>query len=253
MAEGLTAIFALPRAALTRMAVLEAVGELGSIQAAARQVGLSYRGAWDAVQALNNLFDTPLVVAAPGGRAGGAAHVTPQGRDVLSAFHRFQAETSSTLSRLDGRLGLDVFWSLGMKTSARNILRGQIARILPGAVNVEVVVKVADDLEIVAVITGPSVEDLELRVGIPAIALIKSSFIILAGGENLRTSARNQISGTVVSRDDGAVNSDVRLDIGHGKTLAATVTLESANALDIAVGNPLTALIKASHIILAVE
>ena len=253
MAEGLTALFALPRAALTRMAVLEAVGELGSIRAAAQRVDLSYRGAWDAVQALNNLFDTPLLIAAPGGRSGGAAHITPRGLAVLSAFHRFQAETSGALSRLDRELGLDVFWSLGMKTSARNVLRGQIVRILTGAVNVEVGLKISDDLEIVAVITSPSVEDLELRVGSPAIALIKSSFIILAGGENLRTSARNQIAGTVISREDGAVNSDVRLDIGHGKTLAATVTLESAIALDIAVGNPLTALIKASHIILAIE
>jgi molybdate transport system regulatory protein len=60
-----------------RIALLEAIGEHGSITAAAKTVGLSYKGAWDAVQALNNLFDQALVVSRAGGRQGGAASVTP--------------------------------------------------------------------------------------------------------------------------------------------------------------------------------
>jgi molybdate transport system regulatory protein len=103
------------------------------------------------------------------------------------------------------------------------------------------------------VVTSQSVEDLGLARGAPAIALIKSSFIVLAKGDGLRTSARNQISGVVASREDGAVNSEVRLDIGAGKTLVATVTLASARALELAVGEPVTALVKAPHVILAVE
>ena len=73
MAEGehLSASLSLGRGAIgrvgaERIALLEAVGELGSIRAAAERCGLSYKGAWDAVQALNNLFDAPLVSAQPG-------------------------------------------------------------------------------------------------------------------------------------------------------------------------------------------
>jgi molybdate transport system regulatory protein len=243
----------LPRVALARMALVEAVGELGSISAAARKVGLSYKAAWDAIQALNNLFDAPLITAAPGGKAGGAAQVTPRGQAALAAFRRVQAEMNAALAKLDQGLGADVFWSLGMKTSARNALRGRIARITPGAVSAEVTLRIADGLDIVAVVTSQSVEDLALVEGAPAIALIKSSFIVLATGEGLRTSARNQISGVVASREDGAVNSEIRLDIGAGKTLVATVTLESAKALELVVGEPVTALVKAPHVILAVE
>ena len=54
-------------------------------------------------------------------------------------------------------------------------------------------------------------------------------------------------------REDGAVNSDIRLDLGGGKTLAASITLESAQVLELAVGDRVTALIKAPHVILAVE
>lgn len=243
----------LPRVALSRMALVEAVGELGSISAAARKVGLSYKAAWDAVQALNNLFDAPLIVAAAGGKAGGAAQVTPRGQAALAAFRRVQAEMDSALAKLDRGLGADVFWSLGMKTSARNALRGRIVHIAPGAVNAEVTLRLGEGLDIVAVVTAQSVEDLGLAEGAPAVALIKSSFVILAKGEGLRTSARNQIPGLVASREDGAVNSEIRLDIGAGKTLVATVTLESAEALELSVGDHITALVKAPHVILAVE
>src|SRR3954470_8824803 len=117
----------LPRVALARMALVEAVGELGSISAAARKVGLSYKAAWDAVQALNNLFDAPLIAAAPGGRTGGAAQVTPRGREGVAAFRRVQAETAQAPARLEAAPSADIFWSLGMRTSARNALRGLVS------------------------------------------------------------------------------------------------------------------------------
>lgn len=243
----------LPRVALSRIALIEAVAELGSISAAAKRVGLSYKGAWDAVQALNNLFDAPLVAAAPGGRSGGAASVTPRGLAVIDAFRRVQAEMDAALAKLDRGVGSDVFWSLGMKTSARNALRGVIAEITPCAVSSEVTLALGGGVAITAVLTRRSIADLDLAPGKPAIALVKASFVVLAKGEGLRTSARNQIVGRVVAREDGAVNSEVTLDIGGGKTLVATVTLESARSLQIEIEDAVTALIKAPHVILAVE
>ena len=141
-----------------------------------------------------------------------------------------------------------------MKTSARNALRGVIEQVKPGAVNAEVTLRVADTVQIIAVVTRESAEDLGLRLGREAIALIKSSFVILArGDQTLRTSARNQLAGAVVRREDGAVNSEISLAIDAGKTITATITRESAEALDLKLGDPALALIKASHVILAVE
>jgi molybdate transport system regulatory protein len=97
------------------------------------------------------------------------------------------------------------------------------------------------------------VADLGLAVGKPAVALIKSSFVLLAKGEGLVTSARNQLRGRVATREDGAVSSEVTLAIADGKTLTATITRESAQALAIGVGDDLWALVKAPHVILAVE
>jgi molybdate transport system regulatory protein len=176
---------------------------------------------------------------------------------VVGAFRRVQSQVDAALAKLEADLAADsareLFWSLGMRTSARNALRGEISKIVSGAVNSEVTLVVAPGVEITSILTRRSVNELGLAVGRPAIALIKSSFVLLAKGENLRTSARNQIPGRVTAREDGAVNSEVSLDIGGGKTLTATITLESAQALEISVGDAVAALIKAPHVILAVE
>lgn len=242
-----------------RIQLLETIAEKGSISAAAKVVGLSYKGAWDAVQALNNLFEQPLVMARPGGRAGGAAEVTPAGEALISAFHRLEAALSQAAARLGEELSsggaLDhLAWSLSMKTSARNALRGEVTEIRTGAVNAEVRLKVSDRVEIVAVITRESAKELDLRPGRPALALIKSSFVILAAGdEPLRTSARNCLDGVVVRHDRGAVNDEVVLEIDDGKTITATITRESSDALGVKLGGRAKALVKASHVILAVD
>lgn len=240
-----------------RVALLRAVDETGSISAAARRLGLSYKGAWDQVQALNNLFDGPLIEAERGGRCGGDAVLTPRGRATEEALRRVRAELDAALAKLDvnlsGGVARDLFWSLGMKTSVRNALRGRVVRIVPGAVNGEVVVAVGEDTEIVSALTNRSIKDLGLSVGDAVIALIQAGDVILAQGEALRTSARNQLSGHVVDRQDGAVHSEISIDLGGAKTLVATVTLESAQALDLAAGTAVKALIKAPHVILAME
>jgi len=120
-------------------------------------------------------------------------------------------------------------------------------------VSSEVTLQVTEGVEITAVLTRRSVDDLGLAVGRPAIALIKSSFVLLAKGEGLVTSARNQIRGVVAARRDGAVSSEIALTIAEGKTLTATITRESAEQMGLKEGEPLTALIKAPHVILAVE
>lgn len=257
LSASLTLRRGMARVSLDRVAMLEAVDELGSISGAAKRLGLSYKGAWDVVQAMNNLFDGPLIEAAPGGKSGGTAIVTPRGKAVVTAFRRVQVELEATLAKLESHLAdepaADLFWSLGMRTSARNALRGEISHITPGAVSTEVTLNIANGVTITAMVTRRSVEELDLAVGKPAIALIKASFVILARGEGLRTTARNQITGQVTSREDGAVNSEIAVDIGGGKTLIATVTLASAEALELAPGVAVTALIKAPHVILAVE
>ena len=140
-----------------------------------------------------------------------------------------------------------------MRTSARNALEGRVKSVTDGAVNTEVVVDIGHGLEVVAIITRHSARDLGLAAGADVIALVKSSFVILVAGDGpIRASARNRLLGTIVALDDGAVNSEVALELADGKTLISTITRGSVDNLGLKVGDRATPLVKASHVILAV-
>ena len=240
-----------------RIALLQAIVETGSIQAAAVQSGLSYKGAWDAVQALNNLFERPLVLAKSGGQGGGAAEVTADGRAVMAAFAHAEDQAARSLGHLQTRLaGGDtaaLLWRLSLRTSVRNALQGVVTHLALSGINAEVVLDIGQGQTITAVVTRGSVAELDLAIGHPAIALIKSSFITLAADDGLRTSARTCLRGVVTRRDDGLVNCEITTALDGGKTLTAVITLASAEAMELAAGQSVVALIKASHVILAVE
>ena len=243
-----------------RIRLLEAVAREGSISAAARATGITYKAAWDAIDAMNNLFGQPLVAGQTGGKRGGGAALTPEGLRLVETFHRLEGELARAFHALDPELtgtGLsaaNLMWGFFMRTSARNALRGTVAAVTDGAVNAEVALRVSDQTTLTAVITRDSVRDLGLFPGREATALIKAPFVILApAGEARRTSVRNRVEGTVCRREEGAVNAEITLDIGGGKTLTAIITRHSADDLDLKVGQPACALIDASHIILAVD
>lgn len=69
-----------------KIALLEAIDHHGSISAAARRLGMSYRRAWQLVNTMNLDFTTPLVEVAKGGAGGGGAHLTVLGREVISRY-----------------------------------------------------------------------------------------------------------------------------------------------------------------------
>jgi len=243
-----------------RIKLLEAIDETGSISAAAKSVGLSYKAAWDAVNMMNNLFPAPLVVANAGGKKGGGATLTPNARQVLDAFSLLQSEASKFLSLLEDTLQnpaaptlSSMLWSFIMRSSARNALRGTVTQLITGGVNTEVILSVSESSEIVAVVTNRSIETLGLEIGKQAFAMIKASFVILAHDEGVKTSARNQIRGTIKAIETGSINDEVTLDIGDGKTLAAVITRQSTDNLEFRVGDKACALIKASHVILGVD
>ena len=73
-----------------RLELLEEIDRRHSISAAARQTGVSYRHAWVVVRQINEAAGEPLVEAVAGGRRGGGARLTPQGREVVAAFRALQ-------------------------------------------------------------------------------------------------------------------------------------------------------------------
>ena len=74
------------------------IAETGSISSAAKRMGMSYRRAWQLVEALNKSFTEPVVVTAVGGKRGGGAVVTEFGRRLVEAYHSMEAKASSAIA-----------------------------------------------------------------------------------------------------------------------------------------------------------
>lgn len=241
-----------------RIDLLAQIDATGSITAAARAVGMSYKGAWDAIDAMNNLAGEPLVLRAAGGRGGGGTQLTDRARRLIATFRALEAEhrkfmENLTRAGLDASGDIDLMRRFMLKTSARNRLLGTVIGITPGAVNDEIRLRIAGGQTLTATITRESTQELGLADGKEAIALIKASSVIVGvPGKGLRLSARNQLPGTVSAVRPGAVNSEILIQLDGGATVAAIVTNDSAQELGLKQGSPAVAIFKASNVILGV-
>jgi molybdate transport system regulatory protein len=241
-----------------RVGMLAAIAETGSISQAAKALGVSYKGAWDAIDAMNNLAGEALVERVTGGKGGGGTRLTARGAQLVRNFRAIEQihqQFVEQLNRQAGDLAADfnLIGRLNMKTSARNQFFGTVSRVQAGAVNDEIDIDIAGGHKIVAIVTHESTASLGLAIGAQAFALIKAASIILVTeAEGARFSARNRLEGTVARLIPGAVNAEVVLDLAGGGSIAAIITNESARALGLAEGGTATAMFKASSVIVGV-
>ncbi|WP_354681057.1 TOBE domain-containing protein [Cupriavidus plantarum] len=262
-----------------RIALLAAIGEHGSITAAARAVGLSYKAAWDAIDAMNNSAGEALVARAAGGKGGGGTQLTERAQQLIRTYRTLEAEHrrfvewlgaqanaatagggaasgSDLPSDLPSDLASDLATDLGLmrrftvRTSARNKLFGTVEAVRRGAVNDEVTLRLPGGQRIVATITRESTETLELAPGVEAFALIKASSVLI-GAEDVggQLSASNQLPGHVARVVDGAVNAEIVLQLDGGGTIAAIVPHTAIADLSLAEGTRAIAIFKASSVI----
>jgi molybdate transport system regulatory protein len=140
-----------------------------------------------------------------------------------------------------------------MRISTRNVFRGKVTALREGPISAEVEISTANGDRIVATVTDASVKSLGIGLGKEAVALVKAPWVVLmTGTPEYRFTARNQLSGKVAKVARGAVNSQVEVALPGGATVNAVVTNEAADELGLSAGVAVTALIKASHVLLGV-
>ena len=82
-----------------RVDLLELIEETGSLRAAAQEMEMSYMRAWTLVKSLNSWFRAPLVEVARGGKTGGGARITKDGRKVVALYRRMERESQRAARR----------------------------------------------------------------------------------------------------------------------------------------------------------
>jgi molybdate transport system regulatory protein len=239
--------------------LLRAIDKIGSINQAAKQMGLSYKGAWQIIERANNLAPKVLIATATGGSKGGGTTLTAAGRSLLELFTRLELQHSQFLGQLNQSLADDPEMMLLLKrqvikTSTRNQLFGCVTAIHPGAVNAEVFVTLKGGEQVVASVTLASLKELDISVGGDAVLLINAPDIILVADDedSSRVSARNRLPGSVIRIQHDAVDSEVIIQLPSGETIAATVTRVSAEAMAIQCGSKASAMFKSNAAILGV-
>lgn len=238
--------------------LLRALDATGSLHKAARVAGYSYKGAWLLLETATNLAHAPLVEASKGGRGGGGSRLTPFGRELLAAWQHLQARHATFLADQERWLlqqpGLaTLLRRISMKASARNQFAGTVSAVHKGPSTTQVTLEVSGGHEVTASMTTAAAERLGIKVGQDAIALVKSSEVVLVTDfAGYQLSARNQLAGTIARLQKGAVSSLVGVTLPGGATVTASVTNDAVDALGLAVGQPATATFKAYAVILAV-
>ena len=236
--------------------LLKAIDQSGSINQAARQSGLSYKGAWQMIERANNLAPKVLITTATGGSKGGGTCLTAAGQSLLQLFTRLEQQHRQFLQQLNQSLADDpdvqmLLKRLVIKTSATNQLFGTISAIQTGAVNAEVLVELKGGEQIIATLTLTELKLLDLTIGGDVVLLINDpEIIVLTDPGNCSLSARNSLRGTVIRIHFDGVDSAIVIQLSSGDCLIATITQTSAESLGLKPGISAHAVFKSNAVIL---
>ena len=220
-----------------RIDLLRGIARSGSISQAARDAGVSYKAAWQALDTLTNLAGVPLVERAVGGAGGGGALLTAQGGHLLELAEaldtarrevhaRWAAGGADAAPRVDATLS-----RLAVRTSMRNQLPAVIEALTPTGRTVRAVMRVGDadgapdatdSCRIAARITQESAELLGLHEGLSVLVLCKATAVRVCRADAApvgRRSAGNRLDGAVTGVLRGAGGDEIAVAIGAGLQL----------------------------------
>ena len=229
----------------SRIRLLEAIDRCGSLNRAAREVPLSYKAAWEALDTMNRLAPEPLVERLTGGRGGGGTRLTGYARQLVRLHRAMESSQQDILDRIgpvpddvDAPTLRGLIRRLGMRSSARNQFATRVTALSERGGLVDVRLQLGDaeaaasGPTLLATITPESAELLGLAPGREVWALVKAPAVRLVMRPARRPPpGRNQLAGRVVQLRPGATRTAVTLDLGGGEALHAAVPAQAAAAL----------------------
>jgi len=245
-------LFADPR----RIALLKQIEQTGSISQGAKNAGISYKSAWDAINEMNTLSEQTLVDRATGGKGGGGAILTRYGQRLIQLYDllaQIQQKAFDVLSDddalpLDSLLGAISRFSL--QTSARNQWFGTVTARDNDQVQQHVDILLADGTTRLKVaITAQSGKRLGLDEGKEVLVLLKAPWVSITLDPEAANQADNQLQGVINHIDRGDEQCEVLMTLPDGQTLCATVPL--AESRDLEEGAEATAYFNADRVIIA--
>ncbi len=236
-----------------RIRLLHAIREHGSISKAAKAVPMSYKSAWEAVDAMNALSPEPIVYRETGGKDGGGTTVTAYGERLLETYAVLKEEHHRFLERLsqvtDLKTGtFKTIGRLGMQISARNQIQAEVKEVESEEVNVKIRLALKSGQMLYSIITKEAVEDLHIEVGQTVTAICKSSNVVPLSKPD--EAFDNRLKGRVVQLKKDSINVKTVVDIGNHDRVVSVMPLEALDAMGLEEGNDVLLGIEAKNIML---
>ncbi|BAF73047.1 TOBE domain-containing protein [Sulfurovum sp. NBC37-1] len=238
-----------------RIRLLHAINEHGSISKAAKAVPMSYKSAWEAVDAMNALSPEPIVFRETGGKDGGGTTITAYGMQLLENYALLKEEHNRFLERLSKLTDIQsgafkTIGRLGLQISARNQIQAVVTAVEPGEVNAKVHLKLKSGQELVSVITEEAVEDLDIKEGQVVTAICKSSNVYLLAENENKNEMENHLEGRVVQMEKDRKNAKITVDIGEHDTIVSVMSLANFEKWAIAESSSVIVVIEAKNLML---
>lgn len=206
-----------------RLEVLRRIDASGSISQAAREAGISYKAAWQAIDTLSSLSGAVLVERMVGGSGGGGARVTEEGRRLLLVAEELALAREAVLARhtTDAPSRMANGDGLGVRTSMRNQIPAvvhSLSRAGRGDPQVQVQVRIDGGHLLTSSITRESVDLLGLRAGARVLLLCKATAVEVAAHDAALPSGACRLPGKVLRVARGRERDEVTLALDGGAT-----------------------------------
>jgi molybdate transport system regulatory protein len=205
-----------------RIDILRGIGRSGSISQAAREAGVSYKAAWQAIDTLTNLAGVPLVHRAVGGTGGGGATLSAHGIELLELARELDAAKALIRQRWLAASGASAeagATPFALRTSMRNQLLATVLGVDTVGPLSRVQLRIGEGAVLGARLTRESVELLGLRSGLRVIALCKATSVRVTRMASARVAAGmpvNQLGGKVAGLQRGPQGDEVTLELPTG-------------------------------------
>jgi len=155
--------------------LLRKIEEVGTLSGAAEALGMSYRHAWGVIKKIESRIGGPLLRTRKGGReGGGGAELTETGQRLIKEFLKHKKV-------FDGARTDELGWEgLSLKISARNRIEGKVVSIEKDKVSAVVKIRIDTPCEVTAFITREAADDLGIKKGDKAVAVIKATEVMIS-------------------------------------------------------------------------
>lgn len=231
-----------------RVRLLKEIRQSGSINQAAKNANVSYKSAWDHLEAMNALSPKPLLERNAGGKNGGGTQLTSYAERLLQLYDLLEKTQEKAFEILqDEQIPLDSLLSATAKfspqSSARNQLFGKVERLETRDIHCDVVIEIANFPEkLTACITESSRQRLQLAAGKEVMLMIKAPWLKL---HQTNPKLPNSFAATVLQIVQKGENNEVALQAGNVECFAT-----AQQEMPLAVGEMIWVNIEPEQIVL---